>query len=155
VVNPATHVLFEKSATNKNVFTLYLQCNLAGNFKIAFSIGVNTGITWEGTGGQTTYAAGQWYHVGATYQDSDKSWHIRIYDANTGAVADTTGNMTNNINIEDSGVTLGNNYISQRFDGLIDEMVIFNDILSSQEIDDIRGLYFPAAQVVTVTEDDD
>ena len=45
---------------------------------------------------------------------------------------------TNNINVEDADLYIGSLEGGNIFDGLMDEMVVFDDILSTSEIDDIR-----------------
>jgi hypothetical protein len=87
---------------------------------------------------------GRWYHITVTYDDSDYSYRIRIWDDTAGAIlgSDKTGTF--------SGVystyagngfvtgTITNNGGSQLV-GYFDEMFVFNDELTTDEIDQIRG----------------
>jgi len=105
-------------------------------------------------------AVNVWYHVGVTFQDSDKAFRIRLYDSASTNTYDRTGTFLNNVSVEDAAWTIGQ-YASLvagvYHDGLIDEMVVFNDILSSGEIDQIRSGTFSAAtvgggQLITIQE---
>ena len=91
-------------------------------------------------------AAKRWYHVAVTFDDSDKSYRIRVYDFTTQdqVAADKTGNTTNNIWVGNPPLTIGayHDGSSYSFEGLMDEVVVFKDILTQSEIDDIRdGTY--------------
>jgi hypothetical protein len=132
--------IFNKGSSNKYSFQVHTGWS---NEKMTLGIGYNNGSSLELITFGTACSTGIWYHMGVTYQDSDKSYKMRIYDDNAGALlggSELTGNTTNNINIEDGIVTVGKySNGSYYLDGLIDEMVIFNDILSSDEIDQIRA----------------
>jgi hypothetical protein len=68
-------------------------------------------------------ATNTWYHVGVTYDDSDKSYRIRLYDGSSESVSHKTGTTTNNINVEDGPATVGRFYGSDGYwDGLIDQI---------------------------------
>ena len=143
--------LFTKWGSGKRSIFLYA-VNDSGN-KLRFLLGYNNGDSTETvTTFGTAFATGIWYHIGFTYQDSDKSFKIRIWDDNASALlggAEETGNSTNNMNIEDAEMYLGAAAIGNAVgthDGLMDEVVVFKDILSSAEIDEIRaGTYGAAA----------
>jgi len=86
----------------------------------------------------------QWYHVAVTYEDS--SWptvKVRVYDPNDDSVTQTVDNVVESINVENGDVKIGRyRYSSQSYYGLVDELVIFNDVLDANEIDEIReGTY--------------
>jgi len=82
----------------------------------------------------------RWYHVAVTYQDSDKAYRIRIWDDTAGAIlgVDLTG-VGVNIHVDSARVTIGDDDANNVMDGKIDEMVIFNDILTVAQIDAIRA----------------
>lgn len=102
-----------------------------------------------GTGGAgtnyshgSTIAADRWYHVGITYNNADYSYRIRIWDDNAGSIlgTDLTGNHSGSVPATDAGLYVGTRNDGDReYGGLIDEMVVFNDILSTTEIDLIRA----------------
>jgi len=93
---------------------------------------------------------GQWYHIGVTYDDWDKSYRFRVWDDTEQELlggAEVTGTATNNINVEAADLVIGDKSDrdgAEAFDGLIDEVVVCKDILSDGEIDQIRtGTYNP------------
>jgi len=115
--------------------------------KIYLFNGYGSGTAEESVGYGTALSTGIWYHVGITYNSADKSYRIRIWDDNAGSLldADTTGTFANAMSIEASPVMIGSTPTATlSWDGLIDEMVVFNDILTTDEIDYIRQGYYPA-----------
>ena len=82
----------------------------------------------------------QWYHVAFTYRDADKQYHVRVWDETAGAVLfDAEGTAAYRIAVGDAPIVLGTLPLESRhFNGLLDEMVVFKDILTSDEIDRIR-----------------
>jgi hypothetical protein len=86
-----------------------------------------------------TYAASVWYHLGVTL-GSDKSWRIRLYDTSTETVSQNTGTFTNATVCEPARFqwAAGNSTGNFLFHGNLDEGLVFNDVLSSAEIDSIR-----------------
>lgn len=114
----------------------------------SIQIGYNGGANWEVINHGTQPQTARWYHVGVTFQDSDKAYKIRIWDDTAGALlggAEVTGTSTNNINVEDGALTIGFSTAAYSFDGLLDEIVVFDDILTSAEIDQIRSGTYGAA----------
>lgn len=79
----------------------------------------------------------RWYHVGATYQDSDNAYRIRIWDDTAGAIlgVDKTGIAINAV-LSNWPLEIG--YRELTTDANIDEMVVFDRVLSPSEIDKIR-----------------
>jgi hypothetical protein len=93
-------------------------------------------------------STGVWYHIAVTFNDADKSYRISVYDAGADLSYQTNGTMTNNIVLSSAPVRLGIRSASSgyapatAFDGLMDEVVVFNDTLTTTEISDIReGTY--------------
>jgi hypothetical protein len=87
---------------------------------------------------------GRWYHLTVTYNNATKAYHIRAWDAQAGALlGDTTGTTDNNVTINTLPVRLGaiaSGYMT--YDGRLDEVVVFNDLLTNTDIDKIRqGTY--------------
>jgi hypothetical protein len=128
--------------------------NKAGGYSSCFWLRVNDAtLQWligDGAMGWETYSFGtvlqtdRWYHVGVTYRDDTKAWRIRVWDDTAQALlaADATGTGTYNIGTPANtpfyiGSAAG--FASHCFDGWIDEVVIFNDILTPTEIDTIRA----------------
>jgi len=107
-------------------------------------IGYNGGASEE-----QVYASGpvmaqdKWYHCAYTYDGSSKAWKIRVWDEDAGTVTETTGTMVQTMNIESQTFYMDSDASSQwPTKGNMDEVVIFNDVLTSDEIDQIRlGTY--------------
>jgi len=83
---------------------------------------------------------GQWYHVAITHNAADDSYRIRIWDDTAGAIlgVDKTGvTVTPFI----SAATFYLSYNSSIFalNGNLDEVVVFDDVLSVADIDAIRA----------------
>jgi hypothetical protein len=87
---------------------------------------------------------GHWYHVAFTYRDADRKYHVRIWDGTDGVLRlDRTGTASSPMAVTEAPVVLGNvPLLSAYYDGLLDEVVVFRDILTTAEIDQIRmGTY--------------
>ena len=110
-------------------------------------IGHNGGASYEIiTGPSYGSMLSNWFHVGATFDDSTKGWHFRVWDDTGGAVTDMSGTSTNNIYVGNIALGIGCDGVTGRaFGGRLDEVVVFNDILTSDEIDAIRQGLYPAA----------
>jgi hypothetical protein len=116
----------------------YLRLSIAG------SVSINSG--------DINLVNGQWYFIAASYQSSNGLMRIYTYDAdadtilsnNTGTyapggsgypVADSTNFYIGSSNYVGGG-------LNEEWDGLIDEMMVFNKVLSVDDINDVRdGLY--------------
>lgn len=146
----------ESIVSNHFIYTKYssgnysIRITLFSNSKIQLRIGYNGGASSE----DLYYAdpgmvTGRWFHIAATFDDTDKSWKFIIWDDTASSkILDTSGTATNNINVGSADVEIGHG-----FDGLIDEMVVFKDILSTAEIDQIRGgTYSAGGTTVTLTK---
>ena len=123
-----------------NQRSILIQCyNDGASSRFYLSIGSDAGDEFVDHG--SALSAEVWYHIGVTYQDSDKSYKIRIWDDNAGALlggAEVSGNTTNDIRVSTDPVRIA--YPSPYdWQGKIDEMVVFNRILTSDEIDQIRA----------------
>jgi hypothetical protein len=137
-------------------------CKKNANWNLSLAIGYNSGDSAEIVSHASTIATGIWYHFGITFDDSDKSYRIRIWDDNAGAIlgSDLTGTATNNMYAGTGLFHIGRcGSASNCLGGEKDEVVVFNDILTTGEIDQIRaGTYGAAAstasQVIMATEED-
>jgi hypothetical protein len=101
----------------------------------------------------TAMTTGKWYHVGLTYNNSDKSYRIRIWDATAGALlgADVTGAYAGNVSKNAGSFRIAADGVNARtWDGLIDEFVVFKDVLTADEIDQIRGGTYGAAVATAI-----
>lgn len=139
------HAVYSKfdNTANKRSLILFLY-----NTDFYVQIGYNGGASAETLYNGGTIQTGRWYHFGFTFDDSDKSWKLVIWDDTAGSkIIDTSGTATNNIHVDDAPVGIGCSFSggsggSNQFDGLIDEVPVFKDILATAEIDEIRqGVY--------------
>ncbi|MBM4027006.1 MAG: hypothetical protein FJ280_16625, partial [Planctomycetes bacterium] len=120
--------------------------NLDGTPKFSVTHGYNNGASYEmiwWTAGAPV--AGRWYFVVYTYQDSDRSYRLHVWDATNnqrlgGAGSDVTGTTANPISVVNARWCIGSREDPQYmcWNGLIDEVAVFNDVLTAGEIDQIR-----------------
>jgi hypothetical protein len=117
--------------------------------KLELFIGFNGGVSAEVLVHDSTLQAGRWYHVGVTFDNVSKAYRIRIWDATANAVlgTDKTGTAVHNVVTDTGSVYIGRpgglgQHNSWNLDGLLDEFAVFNDILTTTDIDKIRqGTY--------------
>jgi len=129
---------FNKDGLNKCSILIGLYNDMTDS-SIELSISSN-GMAWTSYLHASAIAINTWYHVGVTYQDSDQVYRIRIWDDTAGAIlgVDLTG-VGVNIFVTNGAVKVGDDQAGAKMDGKIDEMVIFNDILTVAQIDAIRA----------------
>jgi hypothetical protein len=87
-------------------------------------------------------ATGTWYHVGVTYDNSGRSYRIRIWDDTAGAIlgSDATGTFAADPAVTDAQLEIANyNGGGLGLDGRMDDIVVFNRALGTNEIDEIRS----------------
>ncbi len=122
------------------------------SFAVAFALSVANKITMRiGTGSATgtdiTHAtalsAANWYHVLCSYDDSNGAYVIHITDTDGNIVGvDKTGNIGTGSYIYVGSATweVGAwNGSNAHYDGVLDEMVVCNDILTPSEADQIAA----------------
>ena len=83
--------------------------------------------------GPTQIPVGQWYHVAVTYDVSGMAARIYV-NGEVDTAYTTTGRS---VPISDGYINIGGLVGQQYFDGVIDEVSIYNTALSDQEIRDI------------------
>ena len=111
-------------------------------WRVALSVGYNSGNSAETILHGSEITTGVWYHFGVTYNDADKSYRIRVWDDNAGAIlgSDATGNSTNNMYAGTGLFSIGRPGSGNVcLGGEKDEIVVFNDVLTAGEIDQIRA----------------
>jgi len=148
------HVVNKKYSTTDTGWSLTLDGALDPN-RFEFSIGYNAGANEETfTDTSTAIVNKQWYHVGCTYEASSKAWRIRVYDDNGESINESTGTgsqtMDANTNNDLCVFNAGHWVLNTPFYGWYDEIVIFNDILTTNEIDQIRKGIYPSAGAQTM-----
>lgn len=137
-----TQYLFSKSdgVTNKRSFGV----NLDSTRHIRVLNGWNGGLSFTLIPHSSSLVIGQWYHVGITHDGVAKTGLIRIWDDNASAIlgTDKVISWPNNTNVEDAPVNIGtvnSGSSTFAFDGKLDEMPVFDRVLSASEIDEIRS----------------
>ena len=130
---------------------------VSGEITIGFDInngvlyvshGYNNGDSLESDSYGTNLVTGRWYHIGYTYNNSTKDYLMRIWDDTAGDFLDSdlTGTWTNNIYLGTADFHIsGRSGEAYGLWGHEDEVVVFKDILTTDEIDEIRqGTYSTA-----------
>ncbi len=83
----------------------------------------------------------QWYHMAVTYEQTSPTegiLNLYIYDPSDGTVLTSTV-ASANVPVYDGPLALGlSRWSSSRFVGLLDEMVVFKDVLTEAEVNQIR-----------------
>ena len=117
--------------------------NYVGQVGLMVGYGGGTHYQAVWTGLTETATVGQWCHVVVTYRNSDQSYRINVWNGETSTlVSNVTGTTWWPVNVTEADVTVGarSDSVDRRcFDGLLDEMVVFNDILTEPEIAKIRA----------------
>lgn len=135
---------FDANSTTGQSIGLYFYNN--GSITYASGVVRSTGAE-EYVNHASSLSAGTWYHLTFTYNDSTKGWTYRIRDTSGNAVgSDASGTLTYNIQVSNGPLFLGamanGGSVILPFDGLIDEVVLFKDVLTEEESTKIaEGLY--------------
>jgi hypothetical protein len=160
----------ESFATGSNINSIVSKYNTGSNRRsfsvrvFEYSSGVNRaeliiGHT-DGTGYErlqhgSNLTLDTWYHITATFDNTNMSYSLRLKDetgntlgSDVAAIALHTISFTTEpfrIGIQYNGTSF---YSGSRFDGLIDEVAIFSDIISSSEATNIAlGTYEAGGEV--------
>src|SRR3989339_1013382 len=106
-------------ASNQALFKIYVD-------------GVGKSITYPWTQSDV----GQWHHLVGTYDANGGAYNMRLYqDSILVASITVTGTLTNNIDTNAAALFIGaGGTTSNRFDGVIDEVRIYNSALNVEEV---------------------
>lgn len=113
--------------------------------KLYFYLGYNNGASEETKSypASSTWVYGRWYHVAFTIDGIAKTLTLRVYDDYAKAVVYTvSAPFTNELNVEDAAWTIGTSAdgpSTNYFDGLLDDMIVFADILDPAVTDMIQA----------------
>ena len=137
----ATMISKYQIATDTRSWRLFLGSVPGPNLKLAVGRGTGgeyTEYSFNQTNEQLT--ANHWYHVAFTYRNSDRHYHVRVWDDTDHVLrVDREGTTPAPMSVTNAPVILGNTPLeSSYFDGLLDEVAVFNNILTSSQIDKIR-----------------
>lgn len=116
----------------------------AAQMVLRFKIGYNGGSSWKTvTVASPALSIGVWYHVVATWDNSETTWNTYTYAANSGATTHMgpTSTATAMSTPESSPVDIGILYTTWTYCGWLDELCVFSDVLTEAE----------AAKIVTGT----
>ena len=121
---------------------------------IRLIIGYNSGASFESIQITDTDSIdiNTWYHLGVTYSRSTRAWTARLWDDTAESVTSNnsgTGSQTVYINTIPVYIGCYGQEVNY-FDGRMDELVVFNDILTSTEIDEIRTGTYGAASGLSI-----
>jgi hypothetical protein len=127
------------------------------NNKVLFKVGYNSGGSATTITFGTALQTGRWYHFGVTYDVSDNGMKLRIWDDTAGALLDSNASGTAGGNMSPAAAPLQISHSwaldNHVIDGKIDEVVIFNKVLSDADIDSIRaGTYGTGANEKTSSD---
>jgi len=136
------------ASPTRRIFAKYnssdAQCSFGVNIynsKIRIHWGTGTSAT-SYTTANPTLVVGRWYHVGVVADGVGKSLFVRIWDDTAQTAYDYTVTPTTELYVGSSAVTIAGlpDYESDQYcyGGVIDELAIFNSLLSSSDIDSIR-----------------
>ena len=118
--------------------------------EVDLSVGYSNGASIESVVHASVLDLATWYHITVSYQNSDKAYAIRIRDTGGTVVGtDLVGTFTldaNKLYVGSDELCIGSafNNVSggEYYDGLIDEVVVFKDIITADEATLIaKGLY--------------
>lgn len=140
--NMAVACKYSSDPNDDKQYCLYLYDN-GGNLSGSFGVS-SDGAAWTEAYGATTIPLDTWSHIAGVYNDTD----IRFYL--NGSVDTNGGNnpatYSSGISDEPSAFSVGT-YVKSgtdaNFDGLIDDVAIFDDALTATEVSDIwkNGVY--------------
>jgi hypothetical protein len=116
-------------------------CAPGGNIRL--SVGNGTSGIGDYLDHASAVSPGRWYHIAVTFDDGSHTGTISVWDDTAHATLGTDAKKTNFIAMNSSvdafliGGVDGTWYKSM--DGLMDEVVVLRDVLTSQEIAKIRA----------------
>jgi len=128
-------VIFAKTDTGEACIRIAV--DVAG--QLAVSFGINSGANWS-TVTHTSVLSENILYFFAITLDSSLNYRIRIKTETTTVGTDLTGTVGGAVNLTEAGdIYIGAQGGSYPFPGNIDDIVIFDDVLTVEEIDQIWG----------------
>lgn len=107
--------------------------------------------SWQSTG--IPVATGIWYHVAVRMEGNAGASSVRIYRASDGQIFNYSKTNWSVLTPGTSDFKIGSFASGNTLDGLVDEVVVLNRILSNDEIDAVRNqTYIPPPPYVAVTD---
>ena len=145
-----------RTGTEENLVSKY-DTNSKRSFRLAIgsgdnlflAIGYNSGASVEVLSGSYTTVSGRWYSVLATYNGATRAWTLFLYDHTANSIVENTGGTgAQTIFLSTADFTIGAEASAgtpRRFQGNIDEVLIFNDIVSDADACKLIGQSYGAA----------
>lgn len=134
---PSLGVIFTKFSSTASRRTIYISTTSGGDLKIAIYYNSGSSVEeWTAVSG--LFVAGRKYHVGIAIDGLNKTGLVRVYDEYSGVANTYTHDFTNEMHISDGYLYIGGNVYLGYYDGLLDEMVVADELLSATEFDQIR-----------------
>jgi len=105
------------------------------------SIGIKSGDTWYNSGGPLSISSGEWHHFVGVYDGT----YLKTYLDGVEELSNNIGSVT--INVETSSFMIGANPYENSespenyFDGVVDEVRVYNKSLNGEEISDLYNNY--------------
>lgn len=156
--------LFDKTEWNSNKKSVQIGLlNTAGNTTTYLCLGYNAGVSFETKAHTATLSLATWYHITYSYDNTDKSYAIRVKDEFGETVGTDLTHLinpftldANKLNVEDAILSIGCLYTTSTtrtnyYDGLIDELAVFNDVITAEEATQIaKGHYMSVSTGVNL-----
>jgi hypothetical protein len=123
--------------------------------KIRLSIGYEGDWKEESAVFSTPVETDRWYFVASTFDYETRSYRVQVYDYTAGnfIADDLVGTFDNDITVGDGNFYLGYPSTNYHFDGLMDACIIFNRVLSVEELENIRLGMFGFLDVTVEVDD--
>jgi hypothetical protein len=120
----------------------------SGKFRILWGTGNGSSSDAFDTG--IAVSNNTWYHVAAMVDGVNKTLTVRVYNDTTQSVSTYTGSPGNVLWVGDAAWCIGNREDGGNvFKGFIDEVVVFNRLLSNADVDVIRAGTYQTQQNIT------
>jgi hypothetical protein len=149
--------------------TINSYCVIAGkkdwtNSKVSLSLCIRDNgkifVSWGYKAGQyeryldgPTLVASHNYHATVVADGVIKTCHLRVFDETANTVTNYNTTFAESLYITDAAWAIGGSYEgSDPYNGLVDEVVVFNRLLSDDEIDAIRTATFPPPPLLKVSQ---
>jgi hypothetical protein len=125
---------------NGNPFTTFALFIDGNNTQFNILKGYNSGNSGEVVQYTTRPDKDIWYHIGLGYQESDKSYYMRVWDdtASDFLGADLTGNFAQETSVTLIDLRVCTVDLFDTLDGYHDEYVVFNQKKSLVDVNNIR-----------------
>ena len=139
----ANMALISKHASVTNKRCIYLGYSSSGVLSVYW--GYNSGVSAEQWTGFYTLSTGKFYHIGLVVNAPTRTVTITIYDNTLSNESTYSHTFSNTMSLTTAAFCVGakDDTTPECYDGIIDELVVFNRLLDTNEIGNIRSGSFP------------